>query len=118
MTFNVNRGKGRKKTDVTETAETAREAALRKRVKLIPHQGDFLTKEHLFDSSIAAKQAEFRAMNENKRLRTQLHILERKLAKKEELLKDSLNCTFIACPCTGNSKAPNMELIFTLKKKI
>ena len=47
-----------------------------------------------------------------------LAILEKKLAKKQVLLKDSLNCTFIACPCTGSSKAPNMQLIFTLRKKI
>ena len=35
--------------------ETAREAALRRRMKLIPAQGDFIEKENLYDSSIAAK---------------------------------------------------------------
>ena len=47
-----------------------------------------------------------------------MQIMERKLVKKDKLLQDSLNCTFIACPCTGNSKAPNMQLVFKLRKKI
>ena len=41
-----------------------------------------------------------------------------KLHVKDNLLQDSLNCTFVACPCSSNSKAPNMNLIFKLRKKV
>ena len=41
-----------------------------------------------------------------------------KLVVKDNLLQDSLNCTFVACPCSSNAKAPNMNLIFTLRKKV
>ena len=44
--------------------------------------------------------------------------MEKKLKQKEKLLQESLSCTFIACPCSSNNKAPNMELIFKLRKKI
>ena len=44
--------------------------------------------------------------------------MEKKLSQKEKLLSESLNCTFIACPCSGNSKGPNMQLIFKLRKKV
>mmetsp|Transcript_26858 Transcript_26858/g.33414 ORF Transcript_26858/g.33414 Transcript_26858/m.33414 type:complete len:100 (+) Transcript_26858:198-497(+) len=41
-----------------------------------------------------------------------------KLKVKDNLLTDSLNCTFVACPCSQNSKMPNMSLIFNLRKKV
>ena len=44
ITFNLGR-----KYKQTNYKETAREAAIRRRVKLIPTQGDFLDKEHLHD---------------------------------------------------------------------
>ena len=113
MTFNLGRAYLNQ-----NKKETKREAALRRRQKLIPSQGDFLEKEHLYDTSIAARQHEFRAMNENKRLKTQIQIMQQKLSKKDKLLQDSLNCTFIACPCTGSAKAPNMQLVFKLRKKV
>ena len=65
ITFNLGR-----KYKQTNFKETAREAAIRRRQKLIPTQGDFLDKEHLHDTAIASKQHEFRAVTENKRLKT------------------------------------------------
>ena len=41
-----------------------------------------------------------------------------KLQVKDSLLQDSLNCTFVACPCSSNGNAPNMNLIFKLRKKV
>jgi len=41
-----------------------------------------------------------------------------KLQVKDNLLQDSLNCTFVACPCSQSAKVPNMNLIFKLRKKV
>ena len=41
-----------------------------------------------------------------------------KLKVKDNLLQDSLNCTFVACPCSKSGNLPNMNLIFKLRKKI
>lgn len=41
-----------------------------------------------------------------------------KLRIKDNLLEESLNCTFVACPCSQSAKAPNMNLIFKLRKKV
>lgn len=57
-------------------------------------------------------------MDENRKLKSQLNMAHHKLHVKDNLLQDSLNCTFVACPCSSNSKAPNMNLIFKLRKKV
>jgi len=34
------------------------------------------------------------------------------------LLADSLACTFVACPCSGDHKEANYQLLFKLRKKV
>ena len=74
-------------------------------------QGELLEKEHLYDCQLSSKLATNRALDENRKLKSQLHMAEHKLRTKDNLLQDSLNCTFVACPCSQNAKAPNMNLI-------
>ena len=47
-----------------------------------------------------------------------MSVLERNLKAKDTLLQESLNCTFVACPCAQSSKQPNMQLVFKLRKKV
>ena len=44
--------------------------------------------------------------------------MERKLKQKEKLLADSLAVTYVAYPVNGDTKGPNQQLIFKLRKKI
>ena len=37
---------------------------------------------------------------------------------KDKLMQDSLNCTFIACPCSDNANMPNVDTIFNMRKKV
>ena len=38
---------------------------------------------------------------------------------KDKLMQESLNCTFIACPCSaGQSNMHNVQLIMNLRKKV
>ena len=98
--------------------QMAREAAIRRRHKLVARQGELLEKEHLYDCQLSSKIQTNKAMDENRKLKSQLNMAHHKLHVKDNLLQDSLNCTFVACPCTSNSKAPNMTLIFKLRKKV
>ena len=81
-------------------------------------QGELLEKEHLYDCQLASKIQTNQAMDENRKLKSQLNMARHKLHVKDNLLQDSLNCTFVASPCSYNSKAPNMMLIFKLRKKV
>ena len=96
----------------------AKEDAIRRRHKIVARQGELLEKEHLYDCQLASKIQTNQAMDENRKLKSQLNMAHHKLHVKDNLLQDSLNCTFVACPCSSNSKAPNMSLIFKLRKKI
>ena len=56
--------------------------------------------------------------DQNKKLRTKLAIMESKMQKQAILLEDSLACTFVACPCSSESKDPNFKILFKLRKKV
>ena len=71
-------------------------------------QGQLLDKEHLDECQMSGKLAMSRALDENRKLKSQLNTANQKLNTKTNLLDDNLNCTFVACPCSKNSKAPNM----------
>ena len=96
----------------------ARQDAIRRRHKLIFRQGELLEKEHLYDCQLSAKLNSNMTMDENRRLKSQLMMAHQKLKTKDNLLQDSLNCTFVACPCSQNAKMPNMNLIFKLRQKV
>ena len=98
--------------------QQAKDNAIRRRHQLIARQGELLEKEHLYDCSLSSKLAANRAMDENRKLKSQLSMAHQKLKVKDNLMSDSLNCTFIACPHSQHSKAPNMNLIFKLRKKV
>ena len=44
--------------------------------------------------------------------------MEKKLTTQGLLLEDSLACTFVACPCSSESKDPNFRILFKLRKKV
>ena len=98
--------------------QQAKDNAIRRRHQLVARQGELLEKEHLYDCQLASKLAANRAMDENRKLKSQLNMAHHKLKVKDNLMSDSLNCTFIACPHSQQSKAPNMNLIFKLRKKV
>lgn len=50
----------------------ARQDAIRRRHKLIFRQGELLEKEHLYDCQLSAKLNSNMAMDENRRLKSQL----------------------------------------------
>ena len=98
--------------------ERAKNQAIQNRHRLIARQGELLNKEHLDECQLAGKLALSRALDENRKLRSQLNTANQKLHTKSNLLQDNLNCTFVACPCSKNAKVPNMQLIFKLRKKV
>ena len=108
----------RRRTDPGRYMVQAREDALRRRHKLIARQGNLLEKEHLYDCQLANKLQTNRALDENRKLKSQLHLAQHKLRMKDNLLQESLNCTFVAVPSFESSKGPNMQLIFKLRKKV
>ena len=57
-------------------------------------------------------------MDENIKLKSQLDLFKHKMEIKDQLMKESLNCTFIACPCSENSNMPNVQIIMNLRKKV
>lgn len=59
-----------------------------------------------------------RQIEENRKLRHHVILLQQKLHTKEQLLADSLNCTFVACPCASDGFHKNTQLIFKLRKKV
>ena len=56
--------------------------------------------------------------DQNKKLRTKIAIMEKKMQKQSVLLEDSLACTFVACPCSSDSKDANYKILFKLRKKV
>ena len=80
--------------------------------------GEVLEKQHVYGCQLAKKLVTNKALDENQKLKKRLKMAEHKLSTKDSLLRDSLNCTFVACPCSQNSKMPNVNLIFKLRKKI
>lgn len=59
-----------------------------------------------------------RALEENRLLKSQLNLAKTAIDKKDSLVADAVNCTFVACPCTKNGERPNMNLLFKLRKKV
>ena len=64
----------------------AREQAMRRRHKLIARQGEQLEKELLYDCSLATKLQSNRALDENRKLKSQLNMAHHKLKVKDSLL--------------------------------
>ena len=77
-----------------------------------------MEKVALYDASIQSKVMLNRQCDENRKLRHHVILLQQKLRTKQQLLEDSLNCTFVACPCDPDGKGSNNQLIFKLRKKI
>ena len=66
--------------------DQARVSAIRRRHRLVARQGDLLEKEHLYDCQLASKLTTNRAMDENRKLKSQLGMAHHKLKVKDNLL--------------------------------
>jgi hypothetical protein len=69
----------------------------------------------MYDENIMKGLSLNQVVDQNKKLRTKIKILEKKLQTKDTLLQDSLACTFVACPCSSDSKDPNFQILFKLR---
>jgi len=73
----------------------------------IPTDRFTLEFESMYDENITKGLTVNQISDQNRKLRTKIVILEKKLKTKDALLQDSLACTFVACPCSSDSKDPN-----------
>lgn len=73
----------------------------------IPTDRFTLEFEAMYDENITKGLTVNQISDQNRKLRTKIVILEKKLKTKDALLQDSLACTFVACPCSSDSKDPN-----------
>ena len=73
----------------------------------IPTDRFTLEFESMYDENITKGLTINQVSDQNRKLRTKIVILEKKLKTKDALLQDSLACTFVACPCSADSKDPN-----------
>ena len=73
----------------------------------IPTDRFTLEFESMYDENITKGLTINQVSDQNRKLRTKIVILEKKLKTKDALLQDSLACTFVACPCSSDSKDPN-----------
>jgi len=78
-----------------------------RRKKNVPTDRFTLEFESMYDENITKGLTINQVVDQNKKLRTKITILEKKLKTKDALLQDSLACTFVACPCSSDSKDPN-----------
>ena len=76
----------RKITQPGRYMQQAKEAAVRRRHRLVARQGELLEKEHLYDCQLASKIQTNRAMDENRKLKSQLNMAHHKLHVKDNLL--------------------------------
>jgi hypothetical protein len=72
----------------------------------------------LYDNSIRDRIENNRLSDQNTKLKAEIELLVRKLKKKDQLLEDSLACTFVACPCAEGHKSANVQILFKLRKKV
>jgi len=98
--------------------QRARNEAIRRRHQLIVRKGEVIGNGHLHECSLSSKIISNRAIDENQKLKSQLNLAKHKMELKDKLMQDSLNCTFIACPCSDNANMPNVDTIFNMRKKV
>jgi hypothetical protein len=77
-----------------------------------------MDKATLYYGSINSKIDLNREIEKNRKMRHDIVLLQQKLRTKDKLVQDSLNCTFVACPCSVEGKHENTRVLFKLRRKI